>query len=153
MGTRTQGCIHSKLKVYFWRFTLNSCTLPPHTWYDQLVKPRAQKPPPRVIKAVSLLMHSPLLSIHFYHAQSYFLVHFHSTHFSAVHSSHSWPSSQPHTSQIDPTILFINQSSILSLSKPPHILCSAPSTNSFITPVLLCSSSFLQIYSRINTAQ
>ena len=51
-----------------------TCPLLPRTWDDSRVTPDVWEPPPVVVKATSLLMHSPLLSIHFYHAQSFFLV-------------------------------------------------------------------------------
>ena len=49
------------------------CPLSPRTWCDPRVTPDAWEPSPRVVKAVSLLMHLPLLPIHFKHAQSSFL--------------------------------------------------------------------------------
>ena len=54
-------------RIYPRHFIFNSCPLPPHTWYNPRVTPNTQGPPPRIVKAVSLIMHSPLLSIHFYH--------------------------------------------------------------------------------------
>ena len=44
--------------------------LPPQTRYDQPITLDTWEPPPRVVKATSLLIHSPQLSIHFNHTQS-----------------------------------------------------------------------------------
>ena len=118
-------------KVYPCRFIFNSCPLASCIRYDPRVTPDARELPPGVVEATSLIMHSPLLSIHFYHAQSSFLAPqtflFHSTLFTpSIHSVLALPLNlTPLTS--DPNIFFTSKSSsILSMCPNHHnTYCSA----------------------------
>ena len=78
-------------------------------------------------KPCPFFMHSPLLSIHFYHTQSFFPAPQIQCSFFTIHSFHSWLSSQPHTSHIRSyyslqELLLLHS---VHVSKPPQqtLLC------------------------------
>ena len=132
-GARLEGVSSTGSEDLPCHFIFNSCPLPSHTWCDSKVTLDVQKPPPRVVKAASLIIHSPLLSIRFYHMQLSFLAPqtflFHSA---LVLDCPSIPFvvflSTSHTShRILLRIVFANwSSSILSMcSNHFNILCSA----------------------------
>ena len=111
---------------------------------DMIHRLHQQETPPRIIKAVSLIIHSPLLFIHFYHAQSSFLALqtflFHSMLFTHSPSICGLPLNLiPLT--LDHTILFTNQSSFILSMCPTHVNthCSAQPANS-VTAVLIYTS-------------
>ena len=118
-----------------------------------------QDPHLRVVKATSLIMHSPLLSIHFYHAQSSFLpsstdIPFIQRSFHTILPSCSWPFSQPHTYHIK-SYSFLHQPLFLHylyVFKPPQhiLLCSISqlSHNSSSPSYLLISH---LVYTRYST--
>ena len=107
---------------------------------------RYAKPPSKVVKAASLLIHSPLLSIHFHHTQSSFLAPqtfiFHSTSFS--HRSSILFVAFLSISQFSYRILLFSS----PIRPPPCVQttsthCSARPATSLVTPALLHTSSFL----------
>ena len=118
--------------------TLLTLPFPPRTWYDPRATLDVQELPPRVVKAMSLIMHSPQQPIHFHHTQSSFLAPqtflFNSILF--PETIRSKPSSQPHTSYIgyyyslhQPLFLHSHQ-----VSNHLSTFCSVQPVNSLVTP-------------------
>ena len=107
----------------------------------------AQEPPPRVVKVTSLIMHSPLLFIHFYHLLSSFLAphtfFFHSTLFSHCPSipfvAFHWTFYLPHqipllSSPTGPPLFFPcvqTTSTISALLDQPTLITLVPLCTSF----------------------
>ena len=107
----------------FYHFIFNACLLPPCTWYNRRVTLDAQKLPPWVVKAASIIMHSSLLSSHLYHAQSSLLaLHDIPLLFNVLFTSPIHHSALPPKSLVTPILL--RASSFLTRSIPvtPHIL-------------------------------
>ena len=65
------GCIYGAVSVQKLTLThfITHNTLPSYTSYDPRVTPDAWRSLPQVVKEVSILIHSPLPSIHIYHVQ------------------------------------------------------------------------------------